>query len=112
VLAFLAVSKNATMQRVISDEPLLLDGLALVDDGRLSLVASSLQPRSSEVCLGPLPDGEVSIRRLNEATMDDACFHPQAFRGSARAVTNRDGEVHLSLLPYETVFLEVRRSQV
>lgn len=70
-------------------------------DGATRLLVANLTPVEQEVVVGPL-EGELSLRRLNEATAAEAAADPTAFRRLSQPET-ADGELALALAPYEVV---------
>jgi hypothetical protein len=107
VFAFLADAKGATVLRLNSARPLLVAGLAFRKNRRLGLLVANLQPRTQAVCLGPLPDGKASLRRLNQDSMAIATSDPDAFLALAGPLDIYEGEAVHVLEPYETAFLEI-----
>ena len=62
------------------------------------------RPTEREVVVGPL-HGRLSLRRLNEATAAQAASDPAAFRARSEAA-NAEGELELTLAPYEVVRID------
>ena len=110
VFAFLTGAKQATWVRLRSERPLLLDGLAFKRDNTLALLFSNLQPCPQRVRIGPLPDGEAILRRLNQDGMALATADPDAFLKLSGSTVIHAGEAVHILEPYETAFLEVQLS--
>jgi len=110
VFAFLTGAKQATWVRLRSERPLLLDGLAFKRDNTLALLFSNLQPCPQRVRIGPLPDGEAILRRLNQDGMALATTDPDAFLKLSGSIVIHAGEAVHILEPYETAFLEVQLS--
>ena len=67
-------------------------------------LVANLTPSEREVVVGPL-HGSLSLRRLNEATAAHAASDPAAFRASSEAAS-ADGELELTLAPYEVVRID------
>lgn len=85
----------------------VLAAVALVvrgsDGGTRSLVAN-LTPFEQDVVIAPL-EGEVALRRLDEATAGVAAVDPATFRGSGEPATAA-GQLGLTLSPYEVVRID------
>jgi hypothetical protein len=62
------------------------------------------------VRIGPLPDGEAILRRLNQDGMALATADPDAFLKLSGSTVIHAGEAVHILEPYETAFLEVQLS--
>ncbi len=102
--------KGATVLACESSDVLAAVGLAVrVDGGRRVLVAN-LEPVEQTVVVAPL-EGELRVRRLNEKTARDAASDPSSFRARAETVV-ANGELALTLGPYEVVRIDGREDQV
>jgi hypothetical protein len=108
VFDFLTGAKGAALRPLRCDQPLLLDGLAFQQGDRLAVLVANLQPQSQEVHLSPVPEGEASVRRLNEDTMAVASADPDAFRQQSDSVAVRGARAVHTLKPYETAFFEFK----
>jgi hypothetical protein len=108
VFDFLTGAKGAALRPLRCDQPLLLDGLAFQQGERLAVLVANLQPQSQEVHLSPVPEGEASVRRLNEDTMAVASAAPDAFRQQSDSVAVRGARAVHTLKPYETAFFEFK----
>jgi len=108
VFAFLADARGAAWLRLRWDQPLLLDGLAFQQGDRLGIAVANLQPRSQEVHLSPAPEGEATVRRLNEDTMAAASTDPASFVQQSETLAVNAGQVVHTLKPYETAFFEFK----
>jgi hypothetical protein len=85
-----------------SSDVLVAVGLAVRGaDGARRLLVANLTPVEREVIVAGV-DGDVSLRRLNEATAAQAAADPVGFRGSTQAAS-AGGELVLTLAPYEVV---------
>lgn len=73
-------------------------------DGGLRLLVANLTPHECRVVLGPL-EGDLSLRRLNESSADEAASDPAAFRDTSEPAV-ASGELELSLEPYEVVRID------
>lgn len=88
-----------------SSDVLAAVGLAVSGtDGASRLLVANLTPGERDVIVAGI-DGDVSLRRLNEATAAQAAADPVAFRGSTQAAS-ADGELALTLAPYEVVRID------
>jgi hypothetical protein len=108
VLADLGERKRASLRSLVSTAPLSVDGLAL-DDGRsLRLLVACLVPQPQTLILEQLPDGIVSLRRLNESTAQVALLDPELFRfRQAEEHKISGGQIELELAPFEIVRMDV-----
>lgn len=87
---------------VDSSDVLAAVGFAVrADGGGVRLLVANLTPDELPVVVAPL-DGDLTLRRLNGSSAERACSNPAAFREHAEPV-RADGELSLSLAPYEVV---------
>ena len=104
-LADAAEWRGAEVLACESSDVLAAVGLAVrTPDGERRVLVANLTPSEREVVVGPL-HGELSLRRLNEATAAQAASDPAAFRASSEAAS-ADGELELTLAPYEVVRID------
>jgi hypothetical protein len=104
-LADAAEWRGAEVLACESSDVLAAVGLAVrALDGTCRVLVANLTPSEREVVVGPL-HGELSLRRLNEATAAQAASDPAAFRASSEAAS-ADGELELTLAPYEVVRID------
>ena len=104
-LADAAEWRGAEVLACESSDVLAAVGLAVrTPDGERRVLLANLTPFEREVVVGPL-HGELSLRRLNEATAAEAASDPTAFRASSEAAS-ADGELELTLAPYEVVRID------
>jgi hypothetical protein len=106
VFAFLAPSPCAALRALAWDEPLLVEGLAFSQGSPLGVLVANLQPRPQPVELTGLPDGQMSMRRLNDESMLVAATDPVGFAGGSDPVAVRGRMLAHTLEPYETAFIE------
>ena len=104
-LADAAEWRGAAVLACESSDVLAAVGLAVrTPGGEARVLVANLTPSEREVVVGPLR-GELSLRRLNEATAAQAASDPEAFRASSEAAS-ADGELELTLAPYEVVRID------
>jgi hypothetical protein len=108
VFSFLADAKDASWLQFTSNVLLKLEGLAFQKNNRLRLIAANLQPYAQQIYLRSLPEGAVTLRRLNEDTMMIAASDPDTFEKLSEAVASDTGALLLNLKPYETAFVEIQ----
>ncbi len=88
-----------------SSDVLAAVGLAVrAPDGGSRVLVANLTPYEREVVVGPLHGG-LSLRRLNESTAAQSASAPAAFRAISE-VTSAEGELELTLAPYEVVRID------
>jgi hypothetical protein len=105
VLADLAEWREADLLACRSSDPLAVVGLAACDAEGLHLLVANLTPIERTVAIGPLPAGEIMLRRLNAASAPQALFEPDAFRAARDTVETSGDELSLTLAPYEVLRL-------
>jgi hypothetical protein len=106
VLADLGEAKGAEVVATTSSRPLAVASLALRRDTLVVLVAN-LTPMEERCVLAGLPDGEASVRTLDEETVLQAADEPEAFRSRSETASVTDGRLELTLLPYAVVRLDL-----
>jgi D-apionolactonase len=87
-----------------SSDVLAVVGLAVRTSDGLRLLVANLAPFPQEVVVGPL-DGQLSLRRLSEATSPEAAASPAEFR-SRTEIASAEGELALALEPYEVARID------
>jgi hypothetical protein len=107
VFADLADVKGADLVPVDSSQPLRLSGLALASDGGFRLMVSNLTPLTQQAVVGPVPGKDLRVRRLNAQSAGSTMFSPERFRQTHETVPVHEGELALTLLPYETLRADV-----
>jgi hypothetical protein len=107
VFASLARASSAQIIQTHTSHPLLLDGLAFRTPDRLGVLIANLQPRPQTIEITGLPDGSLSLQRLNERTMLTAAFDPDAFEQQSETVSSTSAALELTLASYETAFLTI-----
>ena len=104
-LADAAEWRGAEVLDCESSDVLAAVGFAVrTPDASRRVLVANLTPSEREVVVGPL-QGDLSLRRLSEATAAQAASDPAAFRASWEA-TSADGELELTLAPYEVVRID------
>jgi hypothetical protein len=104
-LADAAEWHGAEVLTCTSSDQLTAVGLAVsTPDAARRVLVANLTPSDREVVVGPL-HGELSLRRLHEATAAQAGSEPSAFRASSEAAS-ASGELELTLAPYEVVRID------
>ncbi|MFN0156058.1 MAG: hypothetical protein ACKVUT_16925 [Gaiella sp.] len=96
--------RGAEVLEVESSDALAAIALAVRTGHATRLLVANLAPVAREVVLGPL-HGPVGLRRLDEATAGEACSDPVAFRSRSQPA-QADGELRLTLAPYEVVRID------
>jgi hypothetical protein len=91
---------------VSSDDLLVAVALAVEDQGTIRSLVANLTGADVDTVLGPVSGG-VSLRRLQETTLQAATSDPLAFRETVEHVDSV-GELALSLAPYEVVTINPR----
>lgn len=97
---------GAEVLEVMSDDPLVAVALAVKDQDATRLLVANLTAAEVDAVVGPL-EGQVSLRRLREATLPAAADDATVFRETVEQ-TELAGELALSLTPYEVVTIETR----
>ena len=87
-----------------SSDVLTAIGLAVRWDGATRLLVANVTPFEQDVVVSQL-DGEVRLRRLNEATTAEAGANRKAFREHSESATAA-GQLALALQPYEVVRID------
>ena len=98
VLADICSLRGAEVLTCVSGRPLELNALAVRHDGGTTLLVANLTHRSHMVELAGLGEG-ATMRRLNEATAEQARLEPQRFRAGGEPLA-ASGMFELG--PYET----------
>jgi D-apionolactonase len=87
-----------------SSDPLAAVALAVRVDGAPRLLIANLTAEARDVVVDAL-DGQLGLRRLNEATADEAASDPQSYRQRVEGAV-ADGALALTLSPYEVVRID------
>ena len=98
VLADVCSLRGAEVLACVSGRPLELSALAVRDDGRTTLLVANLTHRSHMIELAGVVEG-ATMRRLNEATAEQARLAPESFRAAGELLP-ASGMFELG--PYET----------
>jgi hypothetical protein len=96
----LADLKGGRLVEATATEPLLVDGLALRENGKSHVVLANLTPRTQAVTVGPFEAAKLRVRQLNEETAAQALADPERFRASGAVTPAQDGHLRLELSPY------------
>ena len=96
----LADLKAGKLVEANASEPLLVDGLALREDGKTHVLLANLTPRTQAATIGPLQATNLRIRLLNDETASQAMADPERFRNSGTVISAPGGRVRLELGPY------------
>jgi len=107
VFRFLADAERALIRPLLGDRSLRIEGFGLRSASQFSLLLANLLPSAQEIVLNAMPSGAAQLWRLNEETMVTAASDPRAFltRAMSRSVFSATWDV--TLLPYETLFLQI-----
>jgi hypothetical protein len=106
VLADLGELKGAEVVVAASSRPLAVEAFVLRGDTSLFVLVANLAPRTQEVVVAGLPDGEVSLRVLDETSAAGAGADPGAFRTQREQAVVSGGELALTLQPYAVVRID------
>lgn len=102
VLADAGEWRGAAVLPARSSAPLAVEALAVAT----SVLVANLTPSEQRCRIGPLPQAQVSLRRIDETTFSEAGEDPGAFRARREEATVRGGELELVLAPYAFVRVE------
>ena len=91
----------------VSSDALAAVGLAVRTERGTSVLVANLTPTEQAVLVEPV-EGDVALRRLNEATAARACSDPAAFRAEAEQV-RAAGTLEITLAPYEVLRIQPAR---
>jgi hypothetical protein len=100
VLRDLADLKAGKVVDVKASEPLLVDGLALRENGKTHVILANLTPRTQVATISPFKVTNLRVRQLNDETAPQAIADPERFRNSATVMSAPDGRLRLELGPY------------
>jgi hypothetical protein len=95
VLADVGDFAGGQLISTLSSDPLTIDGLAMVKDGRTRLLLANFSPEAQRVTIHNLP-AEIRIKYLNETNVQEAMQNPEAFRREAGTSI----QTELELLPF------------
>jgi D-apionolactonase len=109
LFADLAEMPGAQVLPLQSSQPLRVDGLALEDERTRMLLLANFTAQPQTVRLDGLP-ASPRLRRINETNAIEAMQEPEAFREKVfHNCAPQDGTLHLELLPFETVRINIKR---
>jgi hypothetical protein len=109
VFADLAEWQDGELLQSRSDDPLAVEVLAMRTDGATHVLLANLTPAEQRAHLGPLPDGEVRIRRLDAYSATLAMRDPQAFRSTSEPATVSNDGLDVTLEPFAVVRVDIER---
>jgi len=106
VLADAAEYRGGWIAEMEPGDPLLLGGIALRQDSRLTILAASFSPERQNARLEGVPP-RLRIRRLNEENAVRAMTDPEAYRAAPRQhLESADGVLEIEFLPFEIIRLD------
>ena len=103
MLADICSLRGAEVLACVSGRPLELSALAVRHDGRTTLLVANLTHRSHMIELAGVVEG-ATMRRLNEATAEQARLAPESFRATGELLP-ASGMFELG--PYETTRIDM-----
>jgi hypothetical protein len=109
VLADASEWRGAEVLAARSSTPLAVEALAVAADGGTSVLLANLTPAEQQCLIGPLPQAQVSLRRLDETTFRQAGEDPAVFRARREQAAARGSELELLLAPYAVVRVDPAR---
>jgi D-apionolactonase len=86
-----------------SSRPLAVEALAAQTNAGPHALIANLTPEPQRCFLGPLGVSEVTLRVLDETTVEQAGEDPEAFRSQSQRRTVAEGRLELELAPYAVV---------
>lgn len=102
----LAAADRSSIRPIDTDRPLHVDGFGFRSNGHPGLLLANLRPEAQPIVLTALPSGEARLMRLNEDTMVAAGANPDGLEAITTTHVIQDGVWQVTLLPYETLFLQ------
>jgi hypothetical protein len=108
VLVDVAEMRGASLVLAESSDPLLVDGLALRDDGRVRVLLANMSAQPQQVLVRGLSEG-AALRVLDTNTLREAMAAPLQWREQVAAISTPGGETSFDLAPYAIVRLDVVR---
>jgi hypothetical protein len=108
VFTNLAGAENAQVIEIELANHLRVEALAYSTGKLLKLTAANLLPEPNKLLLSVLPGGEAEVTRLNDNSFDLAASNPVGFIKSSRYLPIENGSIVMDLLPYETVFFNIK----
>jgi len=106
VLADAMAMRGGDALPLSTGDPLRVDGLAAISEGRLRMIVSNLSSEPVTVRVALPASGPVRLRTLDETSFALAASDPDAFRNDWETAEAAGGAVELRLNPYATVTLE------
>lgn len=106
IMRELAGAKGCSVRRIIGCDR--LGGLAWQTGGDWHVMLANLAPEAQDIALN-LPPGpsHVSLRMLDERSLDDALKAPETWRSGAEKRALDDGRLHARLMPFGCLFAGV-----
>lgn len=108
VLADLAEWSDGEVIGTMSSDSLRVEALAMRNGDGLHLLLANLTPQPQMVHLHQLPTGDLTVRRLNADTAETAIANPGDFRATQKFPGVNEMEIALSIMPFETMRINVR----
>jgi hypothetical protein len=107
VFADLAEWPAGELMECRSAATLVVDGLAVRAPDGLHVLLANMTPAEQRVTLGPVTDGRVTLRRLDEQTAAQALFEPERFRAMREEAEVTGNTLALTLAPYAVARIDV-----
>jgi hypothetical protein len=106
VFADVAEFAGGDVLAVSASNSLVVDGLALAQDGKVRVLVTNMTDAPQDVVVEGLPE-QVSVRLLDETNAERAMQAPEVFRSqSGRVESSLSGTLELSLPPYAVARLD------
>lgn len=109
VFGFLAGAEGAVVRPLRADRPLTAGGFLFETGERRGGVVANLLAAAQTVTVAGLPAGRARLTRLNETTLPVAGSDPDAFASTNERLEIAGG-MTLTLLPYETMFIDLLKA--
>lgn len=107
IFADIAECKNYTIVPCRSDQPLTAAALVLSSEGEhLHMLIFNLKADQQRVVIGPLHARSLSLRKLDEQSIQEAILTPDTFRQHRQQVETQAGELVLDLAPYAIIRID------
>jgi len=106
VFADLAEWKGGEVVELRTDDPLAVEGLAVLLDGALRALVANMGHSPRTVAVGPIDAARVRVRLLDEHSAPLAMADPDRFRASGASHEVRDRTLTLSLPPYAVACID------
>jgi len=108
VLSDLCEMSEGNVRRATSSRPLLVNAISITKDQRTRVLVYNLTWELQDVTLRGIRGDLVSIKRLNEETVEEAMFNVLEYREKVgvAAQVGTSGDLDLKLMPYEIVRID------